>query len=82
VSEADEKEIARLTAIIEAPVKAALTLRALYKWILEFLRNCMVVAALFYLAQKSGSWWVIVIAGVGGYALAAYCFTYVDVLKE
>jgi hypothetical protein len=78
----DEKEIARLTAIIEAPKIANLIIRAVSKWVLEFLRNCMVVAALAYLAQKSGNWWMIAVAGLGGFALFFSCYTYVEPFKE
>jgi hypothetical protein len=80
-SEEDAKELARLTEIVEQPLKTALTLRAWYKWQLEFLRNSMVVAALFFLAKKSGSWFMYGIASVGGVALAGYCSTYKDVWK-
>jgi hypothetical protein len=62
-------------------VKTALTLRAWYKWQLEFLRNSMVVAALFFLAKKSDSWFMYGIAAVGGLALGGYCSTYMDVLN-
>jgi hypothetical protein len=73
-----EKEIVRLTALLEHQKKAITLSRAMYKWILEFVRNCMVVAALFYLARRSGDWWVYGIAGVSGFALVAYCSTYVE----
>jgi hypothetical protein len=81
MSEEHEKEIVRLTKLIERPVKTALTLRIGYKWTLEFLRNCMVVAALFVLAKRSDSWFMFGIAAVGGLALGGYCCTYVDVWK-
>jgi hypothetical protein len=51
-----QKEIARLVELLERPVKANLTMRAFYKWFLEFVRNAMVVAALFFLARRSGDW--------------------------
>jgi hypothetical protein len=73
-----QREIARLTEIIERPKKANILSRDVYKWFLEFVRNCMVVAALFYLARRSGDWWVYGIAGVSAFALAGYCYTYVD----
>lgn len=77
----EDNELARLTELVEKPGKTALTLRAWYKWQLEFLRNSMVVAALFVLARKSDSWFMYGIAAVGGLALCGYCSTYVDVLK-
>jgi uncharacterized membrane protein len=73
-----EKEIARLTELYERPEKANILGRALCKWILEFVRNCMVVAALFYLARRSGDWWIYGIAGFAGFALVAYCHSYVE----
>jgi hypothetical protein len=73
-----EKEIARLTAIIERQKNADVLIRASYKWFLEFLRNCMVVAALFYLAQKSGNWWLYAITMMAGLALAGYCYSYLE----
>jgi hypothetical protein len=73
-----EKEIARLTEILERPKKASIINRAIYKWVLEFVRNCMVVAALFYLARRSGDWWLYGVAGIAGLALAGYCYSYVE----
>jgi hypothetical protein len=73
-----QKEIARLTELLERPKKANLINRAIYKWVLELLRNCMVVAALFLIATKSGDWWLYGIAGLGGLALTGYCHTYVE----
>jgi hypothetical protein len=62
----------------ERQLKANLANRAIYRWFLEFLRNCMVVAALSYVATKSGDWWLYGIAGLAGFALAAYCYTYIE----
>jgi hypothetical protein len=73
-----EKEIARLLAIIEGQKKADLLLRSFYKWFLEFIRNCMVVAALYYLAQKSGSWLLYVVTAMAGIALGGYCHSLVE----
>ena len=79
LSEAErQKEVERLTELLERPVKANLAVRAIYRWFLEFLRNCMVVAALFYVARRSGDRWLYGIAGLGGFALAAYCYTYIE----
>jgi hypothetical protein len=38
----------------------------------------MVVAALLFLARKSGSWWLWTITIVTGFALMSYCYTYVE----
>jgi uncharacterized membrane protein len=73
-----EKEIARLQAIIDGQKKADLLLRASYKWFLEFIRNCMIVAALFYLAQRSGSRLLYAVAIMAGLALAGYCHSLVE----
>jgi hypothetical protein len=55
--------------------------RGIYKWFLEFVRNCMVVAALAYVAEKSGNWLMYGIAGLAYAALAFYCISYVEVWK-
>lgn len=73
-----QREIARLTELIERPKRANILGRAICKWILEFVRNCMVVAALFYLARRSGDWWIYGIAAFAGFALVAYCHSYVE----
>jgi hypothetical protein len=76
--EEEQKEIARLTAIIENQKKAESILRASYKWFLDFIRNCMVVAALFYLAKQSGSWMLYAVTATSGFALAGYCWSQVE----
>jgi hypothetical protein len=73
-----QKEIARPVELLERPVKANLTMRAFYKWFLEFVRNAMVVAALFFLARRSGDWWLYGIAIAAGFALVAYSHTYIE----
>jgi hypothetical protein len=79
MSEAErQKEIERLNELSDRQKKANVSLRGLYRWVLEFLRNCMVVAAVFYLAEKSGDWWLYGIAGIGSFALAGYCYTYIE----
>jgi membrane associated rhomboid family serine protease len=55
--------------------------RGIYKWFLEFVRNCMVVAALAYVAQKSGNWLMYGVAGLAYAALAFYCLSYVEVWR-
>jgi hypothetical protein len=55
--------------------------RGIYKWFLEFLRNCMVVAALGYVAQKSGNWLMYGVAGLGYAALTFLCLSYVEVWR-
>jgi hypothetical protein len=55
--------------------------RGIYKWFLEFLRNCMVVAALAYVAQKSGNWLMFGVAGLAYLALACLCLSYVEVWR-
>jgi|ERR1700674_2394643 len=55
--------------------------RGIYKWFLEFIRNCMVVAALVYLAQRSGNWWVIGVAALAYFALVGYCLSYLEMWK-
>jgi hypothetical protein len=55
--------------------------RGFYKWFLEFIRNCMVVAALAYVAQKSANWLMYGVAGLAYLALAFYCLSYVEVWR-
>ncbi len=38
----------------------------------------MVVAALFYLAQRSGSWLLYAVTAMAGTALAGYCYSLVE----
>lgn len=71
-------EIARLTEILERERVANITNRAIYRWYLDFLRNCMVVAALYYLAEKSGSWWLYGITISAWGALGGFCYTYIE----
>lgn len=73
-----QREIARLTELLEQPIKANIANRTIARWILEFVRNCMVVAALLYLARKSGSWLLWTITIVTSFALMSYCYTYVE----
>jgi hypothetical protein len=73
-----QQEIARLTELLERPIRANLANRAIYRWVLELLRNCMVVAALLFLARKSGNWWLWIVTIVSGFALMGYCYTYVE----
>ncbi len=48
------------------------------KWVLDILRNFVVVAFLFYVAQKSGMWYMWLIAGVGFLALYMFVFGYIS----
>jgi hypothetical protein len=75
-----DKAIARLTEKFELQKKAVTQSRAFYKWLLEFVRNCMVVAALVELADRSGDWWVYGIAGIAGISLLGYCTSYIESL--
>lgn len=52
--------------------------RALYKWILDFIRNVMVVAALAYIAKKSDSYLIWGLALVANFVLCGYLYTYVE----
>jgi hypothetical protein len=62
----------------ERRAKIARANRALYKWVLDFVRSLMVVAALAYLAVKSGSYLVWGITIIANLALCGYCYTYFD----
>jgi hypothetical protein len=74
--EEPQKEIARLTEKLKRTVQANLTSRAIHKWLLEFVRNGLVVATLFFLARRSGDWWIYGIAFVAAFSLLAYSYSY------
>jgi hypothetical protein len=63
---------------LENEKNAILANRSFYKWLLDILRNCMVVAALAFLARRSGDWWIYGIAGVSYLALTGYCNSYIQ----
>ena len=71
-----QREIAQLAAKLERPVKANLLSRAIHKWLLEFVRNGLVVATLFFLARRSGDWWIYGIAFIAAFSLLAYSESY------
>ena len=71
-------EIDRLTRRLEGQKKAIGLSRSIYKWVLDLMRNCMVVAALAFLARRSGDWWMYGIAGVSYLALSGYCNSYIQ----
>lgn len=48
------------------------------KWVLDILRNFVVVAFLFYIAEKSGKWYMWGFAGVGAFALYMFVTAYVN----
>lgn len=52
--------------------------RRLYRGILEFLRNLIVVTFLYVLARKSGSWLLWGLWGFGGFALYGSVVSYWD----
>jgi hypothetical protein len=50
------------------------------KWFLDLLRNFLVVALLFVLAEKAHKWYVWALAFAGFFALYVYIMAYVDSL--
>jgi len=76
-----QKWLERLFEYDEEKAKVEQFGRGIYKWFLEFVRNCMVVAALAYVAERSGNWLMYGIAGMAYAALAFYCISYVEVWK-
>jgi hypothetical protein len=58
---------------------AARANRALFKWVLDFFRNVMVVVALAFVALKSGNYLVWSFAMLANFALCAYCYTYIEI---
>jgi hypothetical protein len=73
--------VERLFEYNEEKAKVEQLGRAIYKWFLEFIRNCMVVAALAYVAQKSGNWLMYGVAGLAYFALGGYCLSYIEVWR-
>jgi hypothetical protein len=73
-----EAQIERAVKRLENGKKAILANRSFYKWLLDILRNCMVVAALAFLARRSGDWWMYGIAGVSYLALTGYCNSHIQ----
>jgi hypothetical protein len=59
---------------------SALIARVAAKWLLELLRNIIVVAFLFVVARKSGKWYMDVVAAFGFAAIWAYLMSYWDAL--
>jgi hypothetical protein len=51
------------------------------KLVLDLLRNFVVVAVLFYAAQKSGKWYVWALAFIGFFALLFYIQAYIGQLQ-
>jgi hypothetical protein len=52
------------------------------KVVLDFLRNVVVVALLFLLSEKSGKWYIEVVAWIGYFALFAYATAYLGQLQS
>ncbi|HEY5210535.1 MAG TPA: hypothetical protein VIJ42_13945 [Stellaceae bacterium] len=75
------REINELTRreALEKEIAPHLRIREAYRWVLEFIRNAMVIAALAYLAYKSGSWFVWTIAGFAQLVLCGHTSTYIDI---
>ncbi|WP_166297073.1 hypothetical protein [Bradyrhizobium sp. 2S1] len=48
------------------------------KWVLDILRNFVVVAFLFFIAEMSGKWYMWGLAIVGAIALYQFVFAYVN----
>jgi hypothetical protein len=57
-------------------LERARTTRAAARWVLDLLRNVVVVAFLFVVAEKSGKWYMNLIAWLGFCAIWAYCSSY------
>jgi hypothetical protein len=59
-------------------IQVKLTLRELSKWVLDFLRNLIVVGAIKFMATKSDSMWLTGLSWVSYGALYIYLFTYLQ----
>lgn len=65
-------------SIDEAGQRAAKFTEEWAKWTLDVLRNFVVVAFLFYIADRSGKWYMWIFAGLGAFALYMYVTAYVN----
>jgi hypothetical protein len=72
------KEKLPFMSIDEAGLRAAKYTEEWAKWALDVLRNFVVVAFLFYVADKSGKWYMWIFAGIGAFALYMYVTAYVN----
>jgi hypothetical protein len=57
--------------------KLAPQIRAAYKWWLDIVRNLMFVAALQYVALKSGHWYLKALSDFTYFVFAGYCMSYI-----
>jgi uncharacterized PurR-regulated membrane protein YhhQ (DUF165 family) len=62
----------------ETRLQATKSIRALAKGFLEFVRNLIVVAVLFVLAEKSGKWYLTTLSLLAGLALWSTVYSYID----
>jgi hypothetical protein len=58
-----------------------LYMRNFCKWLLEVIRNLVVVGFLTLLAQKSNGWTLTIVAWTAGFAVWLTVFTYIDPIK-
>jgi hypothetical protein len=56
-------------------------LRNFSKWLLEVIRNLVVVGFVTLLAQKSNGWTLTVLAWIAGFAVWATIYTYIDPIQ-
>ena len=54
------------------------TIQSFYGWFFPLLRNAVICGALQYFADASGSMTLQILAIIGYIALAAYCFSYIN----
>src|SRR4051794_39333303 len=62
----------------EKAYAANVKLREAAKWFLEFLRNMVVVAFIFLIAEKSGRWYIYALATLAGLALWVSVYSHID----
>jgi len=65
-------------SIDETGMRAAKFTEEWAKWALDILRNVVVVAFLFYAADKSGKWYMWIFAGIGGFSLYMFATAYIN----
>jgi hypothetical protein len=73
---AEYRTYAKFLYVTAADRWGAEKVRAFTKWWLDLMRNVIVVAVLLYLAKKSDSWLLTIIAYASFAAVILYCLTY------
>lgn len=72
----EDRTYARFLHVSAADLWGADKVRAFTKWWLDLMRNLVAVAVLLYLARKSDSWFLTIIAYASFAAVILHCLTF------